>query len=36
MLGYFIAAIMFVHILLDKFYLGPEVGQLITVIEEAH
>jgi hypothetical protein len=32
-LSYFIAAIMLVHILLDKFYLGPEVGQFITVIE---
>jgi hypothetical protein len=32
-LGDFIAAIVFAHVFLDKFYLSPEISQLIAVIE---
>jgi hypothetical protein len=33
MLGYFIAAIVFAHVFLDKLYLSPKIGQLVAVIE---
>ena len=32
-LGLFKAAIILAHVFLSKLYLGPQVGQLVTVIE---